>query len=133
MSSLLKSFKYFKQTLLVGRIFIALDDLLKALRDNERMTNDVSQSGETVLAVKSAERGRSRASDYPKGRSKSRPNKKDMSTVECYYCGETGYMKMFSPNLKEDLSSFKEIKGTNEVDDAYSIHAIEDGEFLMAT
>ena len=57
LSSLLKSFKYCKQTLLVGRTSLAFDDVLKALRDNERMTMDVvSQSGETVLAVQIAEK-----------------------------------------------------------------------------
>ena len=46
-----------------------LDDVLKALRDNERMTNDVgSQSGEIVLVVKSAERGRNCAGDDPQER-----------------------------------------------------------------
>ena len=134
LSSLPKSFKYFKQTLLVGRTSLTLDDVLKALRDNERMTKDaVSQSGETVLAVQSAERGRSRARNDLQGRSKSRPSKKDMSTVECYYCGETGHLKMFCPSFKEDMRSFKEMMGKNKFEDAHSTHVIEDGEFLMAS
>ena len=103
LSSLPKSFKYFKQTLLVGRKSLAHDDVLKPLRDNKRMTKDiVSQSGETVLAVNSAERGRSRVRNDPQGRNKSRPIKKDMSTVE-YYCGETGHMQIFYPSFKEDI------------------------------
>ena len=69
-----------------------LDDVLKALRDNERLTKDVSQSGETVLVVKNVERERSRTRNDPQGRSRSWPSKKDMSTVECHYCDETGHM-----------------------------------------
>ena len=78
-------------------------------------------------------RDRSRARNDLQGRSKSRLSKKDMSTVECYYCGETGHMQMFCPNFKEDLRSFKEMKGKNKVEDAHSTHVIEDGEFLMAS
>ena len=112
LSSLPKSFKYFKQTLLVGMTSLALYDVLKALRDNERMTKDVvSQSGETVLAVKRAERGRRSVRDNPQGRSKSRSSKNDMSTVECYYYDETGHMQMFCSNYKEDLRSLEEMKG----------------------
>lgn len=132
LSSLPESFKYFKQTLLVGRTTLTLEDVIKALRDNERMTKDaVSQSG-AVLAVESAER-RSRNRNDLQGRSKSRPSKRDMSTVECYYCGETGHMQMFCPSFKEDVKSFKQMKGKNKVDDADSTLVIDDGEFLMAS
>ena len=56
-----------------------------------------------------------------------------MGTVECYYYGETGHMHMFCSNFKEDLRSFKEMKGKNKVVDAHSTHVIEDKEFLMAS
>ncbi|WOH14273.1 hypothetical protein DCAR_0933792 [Daucus carota subsp. sativus] len=42
-------------------------------------------------------------------------------------------MQMFCPNFKEDLRSFKEMKGKNKVEDAHSTHVVEDGEFLMAS
>ena len=67
----------FKQTFLVGKTSLAIDDVLKLLKDNEKMTKGViSQSDEIVLAIKSVERGRSRSSDDSQGRNKSRPSKR---------------------------------------------------------
>ena len=73
------------------------------------------------------------ARDDPQERSKSRPSKKDMNTIECYYCGEMSNMWMLCPNFKKNLRSFKDMKGKNKVDDAHSTHVIEDEEFLMAS
>ena len=40
---------------------------------------------------------------------------------------------MFCPNLKENLKSFKQMKGKNKVEEAHSTYVIKDREFLMAS
>nr|GEV15793.1 retrovirus-related Pol polyprotein from transposon TNT 1-94 [Tanacetum cinerariifolium] len=73
LSSLRKSYKHFVQTMLTGRTTLTFEDVLKALRDNERMTRrDSSSSSDKLLAAYDSGRGRNFQRGSSKGRSKSR-------------------------------------------------------------
>jgi len=88
LASLPKSYKPIVQTMLVGNTTLKIDDVTTILRENERMLkNEYSQRGDQVIVVACSERGRSQSKRRggPRERSQSRP--RDMSNVECYYCG----------------------------------------------
>ncbi|GJY68782.1 hypothetical protein Tco_0471764 [Tanacetum coccineum] len=73
LSSLPKSYKPFVQTMLTGRTTLTFEDVLKALRDNERMTgNDSSSSSDKLLLADDSGRGRNFQRGSSKGRLKSR-------------------------------------------------------------
>ncbi|GJV64943.1 hypothetical protein Tco_1475771 [Tanacetum coccineum] len=74
--------------MLTGRTTLTFEDVLKALRDNERMTgNDSSSSSDKLLLADDSGRGRNFQHGSSKGCSKSRMGgDRDMSVVECYYC-----------------------------------------------
>ena len=72
--SIPSSFKALIQTLLVGRSTLKLDELIAALRENERMMRTENVDDEhNAIAVVESEQGRnhSRRHDGPRGRSKS--------------------------------------------------------------
>lgn len=132
LSSLSKSYKPFVQTMLSGRTTLTLEDVLKALRDNERMTRTEGYStGENVLATEDSNRGRGfNRGGGSRGRSKSRGRgDRDMSNVKCYYCNETGHMQIRCPQFREDLKSMRNSKEgkkgnetnvvTNDVDEFF--------------
>ncbi|PWA75894.1 Retrovirus-related Pol polyprotein from transposon TNT 1-94 [Artemisia annua] len=59
LSSLPKSYKSFLQTMLTGMITLTIEDVLKALHANERMTgNDSSSSSDKLIVVDDSGRGR---------------------------------------------------------------------------
>ncbi|GJV45128.1 hypothetical protein Tco_1429664 [Tanacetum coccineum] len=73
LSSLPKSYKPFVQTMLTGRTTLTFEDVLKALRDNERMKwNDSSSCSDKLLLEDDSERGINFQRGSSKGRSKSR-------------------------------------------------------------
>jgi len=71
-----------------------MDEVTSILRENERMLrNEYSQRGDQVIATACSEhrRSQSRRKSGPRERSQSRP--RDMSNVECYYCGQKGHIQ----------------------------------------
>lgn len=134
LASLPKSYKPFVQTMLTGRTTLTLDDVVKALRDNERMTrSDSFSNGDRVLVAEGSERGRNynRGGSKGRGRSQSRGDR-DMSKIECFYCGETGHMQMRCPQFREDLKSLHSVKEKKKVDEE-KVNTIDsdDGDFLL--
>ncbi|GJY08479.1 retrovirus-related pol polyprotein from transposon TNT 1-94 [Tanacetum coccineum] len=134
LSSLLKSYKPFVQTMLTGRTTLTFEDVLNVLHDNERITgNDSSSSSDKLLLADDSERGRNFQRGSSKGRSKSRMGgDRDMSVVECYYCGDKGHMQVRCPQFREDLKSLRDSKGKKKVDSG-EINVVNNGgdEFLM--
>nr|GEV12695.1 retrovirus-related Pol polyprotein from transposon TNT 1-94 [Tanacetum cinerariifolium] len=134
LSSLPKSYKPFVQTMLTGRTTLTFEDVLKALRDNERMTgSDSSLSSDKLLVTDDSGRGRNFQRGSSKGRSKSRMvGDRDMSVVECYYCGDKGHMQVRCPKFQDNLKSLRDSKGKKKVDGG-EMNAIDNGgdEFLM--
>ncbi|GJW59733.1 retrovirus-related pol polyprotein from transposon TNT 1-94 [Tanacetum coccineum] len=134
LSSLPKSYKPFVQTMLTGRTTLTFEDVLKALRDNERMTgSDSSSSSDKLLVADDSGRGRNFQRGSSKGRSKSRMGgDRDMSVVECYYCGDKGHMQVRCPQFRKDLKSLRDSKGKKKVDGG-EMNVVDNGgdEFLM--
>lgn len=100
------------QTMLIGRTSLKLNEVVAVLRENERMMRTQGDDdGDRALAVEYSERGRSRSrgNNGSWGRSKSRP--RDMSNIECYYCGEKGHIQSTCPKLREDLGNLKKLQG----------------------
>ena len=66
-------------------------------RENERMMRNEDINDEShAIVVDDSERGRSqsRKQGGPRGRSKSQSRpQRDMSNVECYYCGENCHVQ----------------------------------------
>ncbi|GJZ54372.1 hypothetical protein Tco_0609257 [Tanacetum coccineum] len=72
LSSLPKSYKLFVHAMLIGRTTLTFEDVLNALRDNERMTrNDSSSSSDKLLVADDSGRGRNFHRGSSKGRLKS--------------------------------------------------------------
>ncbi|GJY60778.1 hypothetical protein Tco_0461435 [Tanacetum coccineum] len=72
LSSLPKSYKPFVQTILTGRTTLTFEDVLKALRDNERMArSDSFSSSDKLLVADDSGRGRNFQRGSSKGCSKS--------------------------------------------------------------
>lgn len=139
LASLPKSFKTVVQTMLIGRTSLKLDEVVAVLRENERMMRtEGDDDGDRALAVEYSERGRSRSrgNNGSWGRSKSRP--RDMSNIECYYCGEKGHIQSTCPKLREDLGNLKKLQGrikeksklVDEEDDSNT--NVIDGDVFMA-
>ncbi|KAL6580308.1 hypothetical protein OROMI_008332 [Orobanche minor] len=135
LASLPVSYKSFRQTMLTGRTTLTLDDVVKALRYNERMSrSDSFSNGDRVLAVEGSERGRSynHGGTNRRARYQSR-GERDMSKVECFYCGETGHMQMRCPQFREDLKSLRGVKGKKKIDEE-NINTVDgdgDGDFFF--
>nr|GEW38559.1 retrovirus-related Pol polyprotein from transposon TNT 1-94 [Tanacetum cinerariifolium] len=86
LSSLPKSYKLFVQTMLTGRTTLTFKDVLKALRDNERMMrSDISSSSDNLLVAYDSGRGR------------------NFQHVRC-------------PQFREDLRSLRDLKENKKVD-----------------
>ncbi|GKB12760.1 retrovirus-related pol polyprotein from transposon TNT 1-94 [Tanacetum coccineum] len=134
LSSLPKSYKPFVQTMLTGRTTLTFEDVLKALRDNERMKgNDSSSSSDKLLLADDSRRGRNFQRGSSKGRLKSRMGgDRDMSVVECYYCGDKGHMQVRCPQFRKDSKSLQDSKGKKKVDGG-EMNVVDNGgdEFLM--
>lgn len=134
MSSLPRSYKPFVQTMLTGRTTLTLEDVLKALRDNERMTGTSSfSSGEKVLVTEDRGRRKYFSQGSSRGRSKSRVRgDRDLSDVECYYCGEKGHMQLRCPQFRKDLKSVRDAKGNKKGDEETNVVTNIDDEFMLA-
>nr|GEV30972.1 retrovirus-related Pol polyprotein from transposon TNT 1-94 [Tanacetum cinerariifolium] len=134
LSSLPKTYKTFVQTMLTERTTLTFEDVLKVLRDNERMTgSDSSSSSDKFLVADDSGRGRNFQRGSSKGRLKSRMGgDRDMSVVECYYCGDKGHIQVRCPQFREDLKSLRGLKGKKKVDGG-EMNAVDNGddEFLM--
>ncbi|GJS72622.1 hypothetical protein Tco_0705463 [Tanacetum coccineum] len=85
--------------MLTGMTTLTFEDVLKALRDNERMTgNDSSSSSDKLLLADDSVKGRNFQRGSSKGHSKSRMGgDRNMSVVECYYCEDKGHMQRENP------------------------------------
>ncbi|PWA39861.1 Retrovirus-related Pol polyprotein from transposon TNT 1-94 [Artemisia annua] len=120
--------------MLTGRTTLTFEDVLKALRDNERMTGSDSSSGSNKLLVADdSGRGRKFHRSSSKRHSKSRMGgDRDMIVVKCYYCGENGHMQVRCPQFREDLKSLRDSKGRKKVDGG-EMNVVDNGgdEFLM--
>ena len=131
LASLPKSFKPLVQTLLVGKNTLQLNDVIMVLKENDRMMGEDGGGPQILIAAGSDERGRNHRKGDRSGRSRSRP--RDMSTVECYYCGETGHMQSRCPQFKQDLKSLQGMmKGKQKVGDP-SINVVEDYSDVLVT
>ncbi|GJY60807.1 retrovirus-related pol polyprotein from transposon TNT 1-94 [Tanacetum coccineum] len=121
---------------LTHRLFLKMEltSLVGALSDNERMTgNDSSSSSDKLLLADDSGRGRNFQHGSSKGCSKSRMGgDRDMSVVECYYCGDKGHMQVRCPQFREDLKSLRDSKGKKKVDGG-EMNVVDNGgdEFLM--
>nr|GEY35974.1 retrovirus-related Pol polyprotein from transposon TNT 1-94 [Tanacetum cinerariifolium] len=116
--SLPKSYKPFVQTMLTGRTTLTFEDVLKALRDNERMMgSDSSSNSDKLLVADDSGRGRNFQCGSSKGRSKSRMGgDRGTSVVEYYYCGDKGHMQVRCLQFHEDLKSLRDSKEKKKVD-----------------
>ncbi|VFQ94922.1 unnamed protein product [Cuscuta campestris] len=76
----------------------------------------------------------------PRERSKSRPNR-DLSNVECYYCGERGHIQSRCQMMRDDLKAFRraqETKGKAKKDGEGSSNVVinadsDDGDLFLAS
>ncbi|GJY52116.1 hypothetical protein Tco_0442963 [Tanacetum coccineum] len=113
---------------------LTFEDVLKALRDNERMTgSDSSSSSDNLLVVDDSGIGRNFHRGSSKGRSKSRMGgDQDISVVECYYCRDKSHMQVRCPQFREDLKSLRDSKGKKKVNNC-EMNVVDNGgdEFLM--
>ncbi|GJU19683.1 retrovirus-related pol polyprotein from transposon TNT 1-94 [Tanacetum coccineum] len=134
LSSLPKSYKPFVQTMLTGRTTLTFEDVLKALRDNDKMTrSDNSSSIDKLLVTDDSKRERKFHLSSSKGRSKSQiGGDQDMSVVECYYCGEKGHIQVRCPQFHKDLKSLRDLKGKKKVNNG-EMNVVDNGgdEFLI--
>ena len=77
---------------------------MMVLKENKRMIKEDGGSPQLLIAAKDGERGRNRKKKgYHGGRSKSQS--RDMSIVECFYCGDTDHMYLCWPQFTHDLKS----------------------------
>ncbi|KAK2993218.1 hypothetical protein RJ640_005186 [Escallonia rubra] len=130
LSSLPKSYKTLKTTLLIGKETLLVDDVMSALMDSSRVNGMSSSSQDEGLVVRSENKNghgrdigryRSRNPGYGKDKSKSR-EKQDKSSIECWYCKEIGYIARKCPERKEKKSGKKHVNNANvaEEDDKSS-------------
>ena len=105
--------------------------MMTVLKENERMMTKDGDGPQLLIAAGDNERGRNSRKGDRGGRSKSRP--RDMSIVECYYCGETSHMQSRCPQFKQDLKSLQGMmKGKQKVGDS-SINVVEDYSEVLVT
>nr|GEW49223.1 retrovirus-related Pol polyprotein from transposon TNT 1-94 [Tanacetum cinerariifolium] len=113
---------------------LTFEVVLKALRDNDRMTgSDSSSSSNKLLVADDSGRGRNFHRNSSKVRLKSQMGgDRDLSVVECYYCGEKGHMQVTCPQFCEDLKGLRDSKGKKKVDNG-EMNVVDNGgdEFLM--
>ena len=81
------------------------------------------------------ERGRNhlRRHDGPRGRSKSQSHpQRDMSNIQCYYCGENNHVQVRCKQMKEDLKKLRDMNkdGTNSQANVVKNVEDEDDVFL---
>ncbi|KAL5149367.1 Retrovirus-related Pol polyprotein from transposon TNT 1-94 [Glycine soja] len=105
LASLPRSFKALVQTLLVGRSILKLDEVtVKTMR-----TKNVDDEHHALAVVEfERERNHSRRHDRLRGRSKSQSRlQRDMSNMQCYYCGENNHVQTRCKQMKEDLNELR--------------------------
>ena len=130
LASLPRSFKTLVQTLLVGRSTLDLDDVIAVLRENERMmrTENVDEEHNAITVVE-LESGRNhlRRHDGTRGRSKwqSHPQR-DTSNMQCYYCGENGYVQVRCKQMKEDLKKLRDMNKDGANSQINVVKSVED-------
>ncbi|KAJ8424427.1 hypothetical protein Cgig2_010656 [Carnegiea gigantea] len=84
-----------------------------------------------------SERGRSQFKRRGGPRERSQYRSKDMSNIECYYCGEKGHVQNRCPNLKEDLVNLKKLqekmrgKAKLEDEDESDANVIDGGDVFL--
>ncbi|GKE28492.1 retrovirus-related pol polyprotein from transposon TNT 1-94 [Tanacetum coccineum] len=105
-----------------------VDDAIKDVRNNKPCVGDNERIGRGMIVLVVAvanklyskmtlEEVRKFKTRSSKGRSKSRMGgDRDMSVVECYYCGDKGHMQVRCPQFREDLKSLRDSKGKKKVD-----------------
>ena len=113
LASLPRSFKALVQTLFVGISTLNLDEVTTTLRENERImrTGNVDDEHHAIAMVESERwRNHSRRYDGPRGTSKSQSHpQRDMSNIQCYYCGENGHVQVRCKQMKEDLKKLRDM------------------------
>lgn len=79
-------------------------------------------------------RGRAYNRGSTRGRSNSRlRGDRDMSDVECFYCGENGHMQSNCPQFREDLKNLRDLNGKKKVEEEKTNVIEFDGDFLLTT
>lgn len=137
LSSLPRSYKPVVQTLLVGRTTLKMDEVTVTLRENERMmkNENINDEGEIAMAEES-ERGRnhSRRHDGSRGRSKSQSRpQRDMTNVQCYYCGEKGHLQLRCTQMREDLKKLRMMRKDDDNSQTNVVKTAEDEDIFLAT
>ncbi|KAL2320564.1 hypothetical protein Fmac_029533 [Flemingia macrophylla] len=106
LASLPKSYKSLMQSLLAGKSTLLLDEVIRTLKESQQMMGGDKSSEDSQILQAKSERGKKKYGDQH-GR---RFQPKDMSTVQCHYCGEFGHIQIKFPEFKEDLKCMKEKK-----------------------
>lgn len=120
LASLPKSFKPLVQSMLAGKSTLNLDEVMSTLKESQRMMGgEESFRDSHILAVDS---DRKKKGDQLGRNSRSR----DMSTVECHYCGQLGHIQMRCPDFREDLQSMKEKRGRSKGASSTNVVSYED-------
>ena len=88
--------------------------MIVTLRENERMMRSENVDDEhNAIVVVESERGRNhsrRHHDRLRGRSKSQSRlQRDMSNMQCYYCGENNHVQTRCKQMKEDLKKLRDM------------------------
>jgi len=138
-ASLPKSYKPIVQTMLVRKTMQKLNEVTTVLWESERMLrNEYSQRGDQVIAMACSKRGRSQSKRRGGPREKSQYRSKDMSSGECYYCGEKCHIQNCCPKLKEDLASLRKLqekmrgKAKLEDEEDSDANVIDEGDVFLA-
>ena len=82
-----------------------------------------------AIAVVESERGRnhSRRHDDPRGRSKSQLHpQRDMSNIQCYYCGENDHVQVRCKQMKEDLKKLRDMNKDDANSQTNVVKSVED-------
>nr|KYP36341.1 Retrovirus-related Pol polyprotein from transposon TNT 1-94 [Cajanus cajan]KYP52429.1 Retrovirus-related Pol polyprotein from transposon TNT 1-94 [Cajanus cajan] len=119
LASLPKSYKSLVQSLLAGKSTLLLDEVIRALKENQQMMGGDKSSGDSQILLAKGERGKKYGDQH--GR---RFQPKDMSNIQCHYCGEFGHIQFKCPEFKEDLKCMKEKKKSTP---SVSVACYDDG------
>ena len=132
LASLPRSFKALVQTLFVGISTLNLDEVTTTLRENERImrTGNVDDEHHAIAMVESERwRNHSRRYDGPRGTSKSQSHpQRDMSNIQCYYCGENDRVQVRCKQMKEDLKKLRDMNKDGVNSQANVVKSVEDGD-----
>ena len=82
-----------------------------------------------AIAVMESERGRnhSRRHDGLRGRSKSQSHpQRDMSNIQCYYCGENDHVQVRCKQMKEDLKKLRDMNKDGVNSQANVVKSVKD-------